>query len=144
MPRKPQHKDKALAVLRAHALKLIHARNSYALSAFLICPPFNHPAKHLIDAPDPHGDTLVHFAARAHDVAALRILVTEFGGDARAVNEHGRQPIHEAIDSADCVRFLVTECGVDINAMKRGDWTPLMIAGTSFFPSHDARKINRF
>jgi hypothetical protein len=41
----------------------------------------------------------------------------------------GRRPIHEAIDCEDCVSYLVKECQVDVNAMKRGDWTPVMIAG---------------
>lgn len=42
--------------------------------------------------------------------------------------ESGRRPIHEVIDSAECVSYLVNTCHVDVNAMKRGDWTPVMIA----------------
>jgi hypothetical protein len=41
----------------------------------------------------------------------------------------GRRSLHEAIDSQSCVEYLVSECQVDVNAMKRGDWTPIMIAG---------------
>ncbi|KAG1196944.1 hypothetical protein G6F35_012895 [Rhizopus arrhizus] len=55
-------------------------------------------------------------------------LLIEYGADPEAVNEHGRRPIHEAIDSIECVNYLVNTCKVDVNAMKRGDWTPLMIA----------------
>lgn len=37
--------------------------------------------------------------------------------------------MHEAIDSVDCVAYLVKQGNVDVNALKRGDWTPLMSAG---------------
>ncbi|KAI8882101.1 ankyrin, partial [Backusella circina FSU 941] len=69
----------------------------------------------------------MHFAARSHSVEIMRILV-EHGADAESVNEHGRRPIHEAIDSEDCVSYLMQYCKIDVNAMKRGDWTPVMIA----------------
>ncbi|KAI9490199.1 ankyrin repeat-containing domain protein [Zychaea mexicana] len=49
-----------------------------------------------IHSVDCHGDALVHFAARAHSLEVLRI--------------------------------IVNECNVDVNALKRGDWTPAMIA----------------
>ncbi|RUS24297.1 hypothetical protein BC938DRAFT_473811 [Jimgerdemannia flammicorona] len=79
MPHKPQPPRQGLAALRARALKLIHTRNSYALSASVL----NHLASYLIDVPD-----------TAHDVAAQRILVLNLVVT-RAVNEHGRQLIHE-------------------------------------------------
>ncbi|RUS25382.1 hypothetical protein BC938DRAFT_472251 [Jimgerdemannia flammicorona] len=60
MPHKPQPPRQGLAALRACALKLIHTRNSYALTASIL----NHLASYLIDVPD-----------TAHDVAAQRILV---------------------------------------------------------------------
>lgn len=44
----------------------------------------------------------------------------------------GRQPLHEAIDSIDCVAYLVKHDSVDVNALKRGDWTPVMSAGKRF------------
>lgn len=43
--------------------------------------------------------------------------------------ELGRQPLHEAIGSAECVEYLVNHCKVNVNALKRGDWTPMMVAG---------------
>lgn len=55
-------------------------------------------------------------------------LLVQHGADTEAVNEHGRRPLHEAIDSIECTEYLVNTCKVDINAMKRGDWTPVMIA----------------
>ncbi|RUS21933.1 ankyrin repeat-containing domain protein [Endogone sp. FLAS-F59071] len=130
MPRKhfpPQ--DPAIASHRSHALKLLHNHENAALSAFLSSLSSSFSPKRLIDAPDPNGDTLVHFAARMHNLATLRLLVQEYGGNPRAVNEHGRQPIHEAIDSVESVQLLVEECRVEVDAIKRGDWTPLMIAG---------------
>ncbi|KAI9257634.1 ankyrin repeat-containing domain protein [Sporodiniella umbellata] len=84
--------------------------------------------RHLeINKKDNHGDTALHFASRAHNVPVMRLLV-KYGADIEAVNEHGRRPLHEAIDSVDCVKYLVTKCKADVNAMKRGDWTPTMIA----------------
>ncbi|KAG1373499.1 hypothetical protein G6F61_010133 [Rhizopus arrhizus] len=80
-----------------------------------------------INKQDDHGDSLIHFASRTHNLAAMKLLI-EYGADPEAVNEHGRRPIHEAIDSIECVNYLVNTCKVDVNAMKRGDWTPLMIA----------------
>ncbi|KAF7729979.1 Ankyrin repeat domain-containing protein 16 [Apophysomyces ossiformis] len=81
----------------------------------------------LIDAKDSHGDALVHFAARMHSLAMLKML-HKHGANMGAVNEHGRQALHEAIDSLECVSYLVNVCKVDVNALKRGDWTPIMIA----------------
>lgn len=81
----------------------------------------------MVNNKDQHGDALVHFAARAHAVDVLQVL-HDHGADLGAVNEHGRQPLHEAIDSVDCVAYLVKQGNVDVNALKRGDWTPLMSA----------------
>lgn len=104
-----------------------------------------------LDAKDNHGDALVHFVARAHSLPVLQLL-RQYNADLEAVNEHGtrvfkihiccwclflatnnssfvgRQPIHEAIDSLECVTFLARVCKVNVDALKRGDWTPLMIA----------------
>lgn len=82
----------------------------------------------LINEKDEHGDSLIHFAARAYNIPVMSVL-KKYGADLEAVNEHGRRPIHEVIDSFECVEYLVNTCQVDVNAMKRGDWTPVMIAG---------------
>jgi hypothetical protein len=81
---------------------------------------------------DDHGDTLLHFASRIQNIPVMKLLI-DLGADPEAVNEHGRRPIHEAIDSFECVSFLVNTHHVDINAMKRGDWTPIMITGICYF-----------
>ncbi|KAI7903176.1 ankyrin repeat-containing domain protein [Cokeromyces recurvatus] len=80
-----------------------------------------------INEKDEHGDTLLHFASRIHNLPIMSLLI-QHGADPEAINEHGRRPIHEAIDSLECLVFLIQTCHVDVNAMKRGDWTPVMIA----------------
>lgn len=82
-----------------------------------------------INTKDTHGDTILHYASRMHNLPVIDLLV-QYGADIEAVNEHGRRPIHEAIDSVDCIAYFIDH-KVDVNAMKRGDWTPLMIAGIS-------------
>lgn len=88
----------------------------------------NQNTRQYINEKDEHGDTLLHFASRIHNIEVMTILL-ELGANPEAVNEHGRRPIHEVIDSFPCVQFLVEKYHVDVNAMKRGDWTPVMIAG---------------
>ncbi|CAO3658530.1 unnamed protein product [Rhizopus microsporus] len=81
-----------------------------------------------INTKDTHGDTILHYASRMHNLPVIDLLV-QYGADIEAVNEHGRRPIHEAIDSEDCIAYFIDH-KVDVNAMKRGDWTPLMIAAS--------------
>ncbi|UYV73179.1 ANKRD16 [Cordylochernes scorpioides] len=51
--------------------------------------------------------------------------------DMEILNLEGKRPLHEAVQFGmyDCVRYLLSK-NVDINALKRGDWTPLMLACT--------------
>lgn len=86
-----------------------------------------HKEKDFINKEVEHGDSLLHFACRIHNLPVMELLI-QHGANVEAVNEHGRRPIHEVIDSAECVSYLVNTCHVDVNAMKRGDWTPVMIA----------------
>ncbi|OAD65911.1 hypothetical protein PHYBLDRAFT_184002 [Phycomyces blakesleeanus NRRL 1555(-)] len=81
----------------------------------------------VINKKDLHGDAVAHYAARAHALDLLKLL-HKYGADLEAINDYGRRPIHETIDNFECLFFLVTECHVDVNAFKRGDWTPIMIA----------------
>ncbi|CAO3640766.1 unnamed protein product [Cunninghamella blakesleeana] len=85
------------------------------------------PTVDQINLTDNHGDTLVHFAARSHSLPLLKTLY-KYHANMEAINEHGRRPIHEAIDNLECVAYLLEICNVDCNALKRGDWTPVMIA----------------
>ncbi|CAG8567395.1 9343_t:CDS:2, partial [Scutellospora calospora] len=106
--------------------KLVQKGDLSSLRAYFSTLSLDESRK-VINSPDIHNDTLVHFAARFHKLDILSFLVQDMGGNSMAVNEHGRQPLHEAIDSLDCVKWLC-EQNVDVNCMKRGDWTPLMIA----------------
>lgn len=84
------------------------------------------------------GDRLVHFAARARSLSAMRCLVLEFGAQVNVANNFGknifllstkkiiqwdesarlgRRPLHEAIDREPCVKFLL-EQGADPNGFK--------------------------
>ncbi|CAO3633234.1 unnamed protein product [Mucor hiemalis] len=86
-----------------------------------------HKGKDFINKEVEHGDSLLHFACRIHNLPVMELLI-QHGANVEAVNEHGRRPIHEVIDSVECVSYLVNTCHIDVNAMKRGDWTPVMIA----------------
>ena len=46
-------------------------------------------------------------------------------------NHDGKRPIHEAAQSGHvaCVSYLI-RAGVDVDALKRATWTPLMLACT--------------
>ena len=46
-------------------------------------------------------------------------------------NKDGKRPIHEAAQHghADCVAYLIGQ-NVEVDAFKRADWTPLMLACT--------------
>ncbi|CAG8534434.1 11625_t:CDS:2 [Gigaspora rosea] len=107
-------------------LKLVQKGDLNSLRTYFATLSLENSRK-LINSPDIHDDTLVHFAARFHKIEVLSFLVQDMGGNPMAVNEHGRQPLHEAIDNLDCVKYLC-EQNVDVNCMKRGDWTPVMIA----------------
>ncbi|ORX57512.1 ankyrin [Hesseltinella vesiculosa] len=81
----------------------------------------------VLNQADRHGDGLVHFAARAYALPLLTAL-HDHGANMMLVNEHGRQPLHEALGDLACTQYLLATCHVNANAMKRGDWTPVMIA----------------
>ncbi|KAG9306072.1 hypothetical protein G9A89_015976 [Geosiphon pyriformis] len=85
-------------------------------------------AKQIIVKKDQHGDTLVHFAARYHAIDVLKLFVNEFSADVTGVNIHGRQPLHEAIDDLECVKFLCHHSNIDANCIKHDGWTPIMIS----------------
>ncbi|CAG8730310.1 5370_t:CDS:2, partial [Acaulospora morrowiae] len=108
------------------AVKLVQKGDLNSLQAYLNSFSCEESRK-IVNAPDQHGDTLIHFSARFHKKNMLHLLIQNYGGNAMAVNDHGRQPLHEAIESLECVSYLC-EQNVDVNCMKRGDWTPLMIA----------------
>ncbi|KAG9288738.1 hypothetical protein G9A89_004357 [Geosiphon pyriformis] len=86
-------------------------------------------AKQIIVKKDQYGDTLVHFAALYYAIDILKLFVNEFSADVTGVNIHGRQPLHEVIEDLECVKFLCHHSNIDVNCIKHGGWTPLMISG---------------
>ncbi|XP_043194279.1 ankyrin repeat domain-containing protein 16-like [Amphibalanus amphitrite] len=77
-------------------------------------------------------DSCLHLAAREGHVETLKLLLStgcrmylEVG------NKDGKRPVHEAahFSHLDCLRALI-DAGCDVNALKRADWTPLMLAAT--------------
>lgn len=101
-----------------------------------------HPLRQLLSAPENEvnfsdlvykttGDSVLHVAAAAGSTSDVLLLLGHFGSP-RIVNWRNKDektPLHEACQFArgDNVRALVEE-GADVNAIKRADWTPLMLA----------------
>ncbi|XP_065572279.1 ankyrin repeat domain-containing protein 16-like isoform X2 [Artemia franciscana] len=59
------------------------------------------------------------------------ILENGKGISSQDCNAEGKSPLHEAaqVRQLECVKILI-QYGSDVNALKRGDWTPLMLACT--------------
>ncbi|XP_032913522.1 ankyrin repeat domain-containing protein 16 isoform X4 [Catharus ustulatus] len=77
------------------------------------------------------GDSLLHHAARSGHRDVLEFLVQELGMDMEVANGDYKRPIHEAASMGHqgCVAFLL-ERGASVDCLKKGDWTPLMMACT--------------
>ncbi|NWI61089.1 ANR16 protein, partial [Calyptomena viridis] len=77
------------------------------------------------------GDTLLHHAARLGHRDVLAFLLLELGMDVEVANGDYKRPIHEAASMGhrECVAFLL-ERGASVDCLKKGDWTPLMMACT--------------
>ncbi|KAI8818408.1 ankyrin repeat-containing domain protein [Fimicolochytrium jonesii] len=81
------------------------------------------------------GDRPLHFAARAQRLDLIKCLIDEGSANPNLANAFGRRPLHEAIDSEECVEFLL-QSGADPNGFKHGTWTPAMIAsGKNLLPT---------
>ncbi|KAI8583561.1 hypothetical protein K450DRAFT_221731 [Umbelopsis ramanniana AG] len=107
-------------------VKLVHAGDADQLDKTLQVIDKDEKSR-LLSTIYTHGDSIAHFAAREHQLEILKVLARH-QCPFEISNENGRQPLHEAIGSQPCIEFLVSECQVDVNAMKRGDWTAIMIA----------------
>ncbi|XP_053982841.1 ankyrin repeat domain-containing protein 16-like [Hylaeus volcanicus] len=80
------------------------------------------------------GDTALHVAAREGHLNVVRYLCEAFDKpDFRVdvANKDMKRPLHDAAQFArsDVVKYLI-EKGADVNALRRADWTPLMLACT--------------
>ncbi|XP_058718088.1 ankyrin repeat domain-containing protein 16-like [Poecile atricapillus] len=77
------------------------------------------------------GDSLLHHAARSGHRDVLEFLIQEIGMDPEVANGDYKRPIHEAASMGhqECVSFLL-ERGASVDCLKKGDWTPLMMACT--------------
>ncbi|XP_056133697.1 ankyrin repeat domain-containing protein 16 [Lampris incognitus] len=76
-------------------------------------------------------DTLLHHAARHGHADVLACLTRRLGMDVELCDRDFKRPLHEAASAghAECVRFLIGE-GATVDCLKKGDWTPLMMACT--------------
>uniref|UniRef100_U3EN09 Ankyrin repeat domain-containing protein 16 n=1 Tax=Callithrix jacchus TaxID=9483 RepID=U3EN09_CALJA len=81
--------------------------------------------------PGPAGDTLLHCAARHGRRDVLAYLAEAWGMDIEAANRDYKRPLHEAASMGhrNCVRYLLGR-GAAVDALKKADWTPLMMACT--------------
>ncbi|XP_018602753.1 ankyrin repeat domain-containing protein 16 [Scleropages formosus] len=77
------------------------------------------------------GDTLLHHAARYGHCAVLRFLMEDVAMDVELCNADYKRALHEAASASrpQCVRYLLAR-GARVDCLKKGDWTPLMMACT--------------
>ncbi|XP_014479734.1 PREDICTED: ankyrin repeat domain-containing protein 16-like [Dinoponera quadriceps] len=80
------------------------------------------------------GDTALHVAARAGNMNVVKYLCEHFDMSTFKIdvtNKDMKRPSHEAAQFAreDVLKYLL-EKGASVDALKRGDWTPLMLACT--------------
>ncbi|XP_066149158.1 ankyrin repeat domain-containing protein 16-like isoform X2 [Euwallacea fornicatus] len=78
------------------------------------------------------GDTALHIAARLGHLAMIDYLLTEYSPCLVNIkNKDDKTPLHEAAQFTQLhsVKKLCSY-GADVNALRRGDWTPLMLACT--------------
>ncbi|XP_032777373.2 ankyrin repeat domain-containing protein 16 isoform X2 [Daphnia magna] len=80
---------------------------------------------------DKTGDSALHVASRAGYPLFLKYLHEEGGMSLEQANFDGKRPLHDAAQFSQfkCVEYLISQ-GVEIDPMKRADWTPLMLACT--------------
>ncbi|XP_011300617.1 ankyrin repeat domain-containing protein 16 [Fopius arisanus] len=84
------------------------------------------------------GDTALHVAAREGHLEIAKYLCNDWSYPAFKVdvtNKDMKRPLHDASQFAHCdiVEFLIGQ-GAEVDALKRADWTPLMLACTKGGP----------
>lgn len=98
------------------------------------CPPSPRPPWDLrafLTGSNKHGDTPFLVAARAGHVTLLEVLHRQHSVPLEQRNADGKTALHEAAQNGRdwCIQFLAGQ-GVVVDALKRADWTPLMLACT--------------
>ncbi|NXG22009.1 ANR16 protein, partial [Grallaria varia] len=76
-------------------------------------------------------DSLAHHAARLGHRDILEFLLRELRTGTEVADGDYKRPLHEAASMGhrECVEFLLAE-GASVDSLKKGDWTPLMMACT--------------
>nr|CAD7446148.1 unnamed protein product [Timema bartmani] len=91
---------------------------------------------------DIYWDTALHIASRQGNLCIVKFLVEEWTAKncVEVCNFDGKTALHEAAQFSQphVVRYLIKQ-GAEVNALKRADWTPLMLACTKVGP--DALEI---
>lgn len=82
------------------------------------------------------GDSIVHICARLGRVDLLEYLINASKTCVDIKNNDGKTPLHEAcqFNQLESTRILLQNAA-DVNAIKRADWTPLMLACTKKGPN---------
>ena len=77
------------------------------------------------------GETCLLLCARYGHTDILRSLSEEYNESLEQWNNDGKRALHEAAlgGHLECVKYLITR-NVEIDCLKRADWTPLMLACT--------------
>ena len=88
------------------------------------------------------GDSIVHLLARLGRTSILQLLLEKFGSylNLEPTNLEGKRPLHEAAQFGKHeIIELLLKTGVQVDPIKRADWTPLMMAVTKV--GLDAQKV---
>lgn len=72
-----------------------------------------------------NGDCLILKAARTGNLNLLKILKENIPNiNFNVSNFDGKNALHESCQNSnyDCVRFLIDDCKIDVNSIRKGDW----------------------
>ncbi|XP_066588622.1 ankyrin repeat domain-containing protein 16-like isoform X2 [Prorops nasuta] len=86
---------------------------------------------------DISGDTALHLAAREGHLEIVQFLCEDWqmtdscNNKVDVTNKDMKRPLHEAAQFShnDIIKYLLSQ-GAQVDSLKRGDWTPLMLACT--------------
>ncbi|KAJ8916556.1 hypothetical protein NQ315_000199 [Exocentrus adspersus] len=89
------------------------------------------------------GDTVLHCAARLGLVNTIQYLLSSFAPKSvDCKNRDDKTSLHEAAQYSQYKACeLLLEHGADVNALKRADWTPLMLACTKLVEDRSLKSV---